>query len=1143
VSTEAINRTRNAVSTQDRHERAQQAVKVFRSMQHGLTSYARAITGDKNVRVEIAAGPPRTDGKIIKYCPPIELGDRTPHVALDCSKRGDDGLQLCPACRVREEVLVNIYHEIAHIAFGTFEETSEDAKKNAINLAIKECGGKYEEQIRVRFGTATIKQRSSYLGLAGLVSPFLPYLVNCLEDARVDSRMFRERKGTRKMLTADTFAILAQGVPDKEGELKYLKDSDPNTQIALGCYLSGAGYEGFEKFLHPTVAEHLNDSVIASLIFRLRMAEDAAATYNLAFPVLARLRELGYFLLPEDEPEEKEEEKADEGDDASGGTDGSDGESEAETDPEGAGDSPPLDDGDPGRADDSADANGASGDEATPESTGGSDDGEGGDGPGAPGEGEGSDDSGADGTDPVDAGDDSSDQRGAKASEDGEGGAGGDAGDLSDGSRDESATADAGEAPDAEGAAEPSTGPGEGEGAGGADGTSDLDGSANPGDAPAEGAGEASGEHEASGVPGDAGSDVEPGGAEGGDQEPAGDAGSPGQPGSDDAVEPRGDEHSEAQGESYGNPEDSSTPAGDGGGHGADEGQGADEAGEDAPRDGRDGGTGGDARDDREHDEVNQGPSGAGEEDTPNADSGSDPSASQEGLTDGADQDEVPGAAGGSREDARDGKDPSGDAGAVPEGSPIGTDGPDDGAASAGQPSPSGGSPAQVGNSMGQDVAGSDGGLQEPTGGNQGPQLDNDPRDGQGGETASTDSTPSAQGFENYADDGDVNSPPGDESGPAHEGDRPDGLIDSGADKGLGGIVVEEADPLPEFGTPEDLAAALGHVHEHIEGPKLGEKVEIGNLNADQKAIATAIIQGAYFETPSKGVALVEEWSYDPTKKNKDQPAPGWVWQPIWDERDAKNNGVICDLDIPESALGPALLRTRRIFNDNKTSSYENNKRSGRVNAKVLGRRAWNDDDRLFGKKRVPGKKDYTVLIGIDISSSNLGSNLALVKRAAFAQAELLHRVGIPFEIVAHSANGVRLKNAEIAYVMHLHHVKDLEEPWNDLTKERMAKLVGTGGNLDGHALEYMRKRLVKTTTTDKILLYYADGKMPAANADEELQVLERQIKLCKRDDITLLGVGIRTDSPIRHGLDTVQVDDDEDLPRVIEHLGKRLRK
>src|SRR4051812_16578401 len=107
MSTEAINRSRKTSSADDLNERAQRAVTAFRSMQFSLTGYARAITGKKDVRIEITGGAPRTNGSVIFYCPPIALGDKTPHDRYNCDKRGDNGLHICPACRVREEVLVN----------------------------------------------------------------------------------------------------------------------------------------------------------------------------------------------------------------------------------------------------------------------------------------------------------------------------------------------------------------------------------------------------------------------------------------------------------------------------------------------------------------------------------------------------------------------------------------------------------------------------------------------------------------------------------------------------------------------------------------------------------------------------------------------------------------------------------------------------------------------------------------------------------------------------------------------------------------------------------------------------------------------------------------------------------------------------
>lgn len=334
-----------------------------------------------------------------------------------------------------------------------------------------------------------------------------------------------------------------------------------------------------------------------------------------------------------------------------------------------------------------------------------------------------------------------------------------------------------------------------------------------------------------------------------------------------------------------------------------------------------------------------------------------------------------------------------------------------------------------------------------------------------------------------------------------------------------------EVDPTPELGTADDSEAALEYLHgEHGAADEESEE--------ELSAIDVAIIQALYFEAPSAEISDVRIHKYSPT---------GLAWKVRERFRGLEQKfGIVCDVDVPESILGPALLKTRRIFSDNQNSAYQANLRSGRVNAKVLGKRAWSNDDRLFAKKRVPAKKDYAVLIMMDISSSNLGDNLALLKRSVFAQAELCQRVGVKFSIVAHSAS---INTEATHYIMDIHEVKGWDEPWAPEVQNRVATLVGIGGNLDGHAMEYGRNQLAKVSATDKIMLYYTDGKMPAANADEELEVLQAQIKHCKRDAITILGVGIRTDSPIKHGLDTVQVDNDDDLQKVVQHLGSRLAR
>lgn len=368
--------------------------------------------------------------------------------------------------------------------------------------------------------------------------------------------------------------------------------------------------------------------------------------------------------------------------------------------------------------------------------------------------------------------------------------------------------------------------------------------------------------------------------------------------------------------------------------------------------------------------------------------------------------------------------------------------------------------------------------------------------------------------------------------------------IDTGADRGTGGTEVVENSknddkPIPEHGTPEDAKIALLKLGDHEEAPKRIYEDEL-----DDEAIDRAIIQGIYFETPSRNIYGVREHRFDKhVEVNGKDMAQAWLHDAWFYAGHSKRAlGIEGDFDPAEQILAPALTRMRIAFSDNARGKKLEHLKSGRVNARVLGRRAWNGDERLFARRTQPGKKSYFVLIGMDISGSTLGKNIALEKRAVMAQAELCHRMGIKFAVMAHSGNfhapgGSRSEGMDLDIYI----IKEPNEPWTDLAKERLRQIGPDSANLDGHTLEYYRKFIERRTETDKIIMYYTDGKMPAENHDEELVILQREIKVCKRQNITLMGVGIRTDSPVRHGLDTVQVDGDQDIVKVVRHLEKRL--
>lgn len=930
ASTDIFHRAGVDVATD---EKARRAVKNFRSLQPTLTAYARNLTKRQDISVEMAARDNgSTDGKKIYYRPPIALGEQIAHERRVCDKRAGETLELiCPACRLREDILVVIYHEIGHIAFESFAQVSDEDAELTMKKAIEEVGTKYAKKIREALDRAPARVKNSYIGVSHFVSPFLPFLVNCLEDARVNAEMFRARPGTKVMFDSNTARIFREGVEqvDKNtGELKVIKwcDYPKNAQATLGVFCIASGYT-FSGWFAADVEESLKDTKLIELVRSIDTVRSAAGVYHLAFPVLARLRELGYCKSdkdPEDEEEQSEDSQEAPEPGLSGGA------------PEEAGNSG---DSDPSDAEPEAGDSGSDRQE-----------------PGSEGEpGEGGDSDGGSETDP------GAEDSGAGGTEEAQ-------------ERSEPESTDDGDEGDA--------GPAAGDGA-----SSDPTGSEVAGDEDGD-----VGEPEA---------DEEAGGA--------------------DSSEELGQDSSASE-------------------------------------------------------DTSEGPDMAADD----PDEGGEPAVGEAGTGTAGDNQELEEGSGGRQAAQSSGEDQREE---------------DDGA----------------------DDSSADGDL-----GGSGEQVDDTT---QGGDA-------SLDGNRDEADQpADAGSTDLDEAE----------AIDTGADAGEGGIdlLENEANDDVPLGDPSDVEFALIKLGDHEDKPTSMEE------QASEEAVDRAIIQGLFFETPSRRIYGVREHHYG-------QPVvvDGYNVSQAWDlsgsSYAAMGRGHLLgregDFHAPESVLGPALVRMRVAFSENQRGKNERNLKGGKINTKVLGKRAWNNDERLFRKRTMPGKRDYFVVIGMDVSGSTVGRNIVLEKRAVMAQAELCKRMGVQFAIYAHSGNlHSPLSGRSNGFDLDVYLVKEPNEPWSDEVQKRLMDLGPDSANLDGHFLEYLMRKADAHRATDKIILYYSDGKMPAENHDEELEILQREIRKAAMKKITLLGVGIRTDSPARHGLDTVQVDTDEDIVKVVRHLEKKM--
>lgn len=395
--------------------------------------------------------------------------------------------------------------------------------------------------------------------------------------------------------------------------------------------------------------------------------------------------------------------------------------------------------------------------------------------------------------------------------------------------------------------------------------------------------------------------------------------------------------------------------------------------------------------------------------------------------------------------------------------------------------------------------------------------TDEDDSDGGGGSSQAAhedevaSEQPDAGPVPSGGDDGEAESGDGSAGGGGADTEAAEpGEADDLPDLNEDGEVGHGERPEPEEFTGSDpwvtekLAAELleklvGHTDQHI----------APDTSAERRLIESVVGTSDYFDEPSGALTSVDvEKKLPPARKT---------------------------LSVNETILGPALLHLRKAMEENKRARYDRNRKSGRVSASTLGKRAWNDDPRLFHKKSLPGKRDYAVVIGIDISGSTAwGSTLSVELKAAHAQAELCSRMGIKFAVFAHSGSmhGLIIKE-----------VKTFEAPWNDEARKRLAGLRSVQANYDGHTLQFYRKTLDKVQATDKIIMYYSDGAMPAENYDEELALLKKEIRTCRQRGYVLMGVGIGSNDPQKHGLDSVRVDGVEDVIKVVRHLGKRLEE
>lgn len=406
----------------------------------------------------------------------------------------------------------------------------------------------------------------------------------------------------------------------------------------------------------------------------------------------------------------------------------------------------------------------------------------------------------------------------------------------------------------------------------------------------------------------------------------------------------------------------------------------------------------------------------------------------------------------------------------------------------------------------------------------EGDEPSGDSDDGSGGDGEESDDDSAGGG-----DDGDDADDPDDgDEGDGGSGDSSSDDDGSGESSGAG------SDDFEDRGSPEAAASDVAEFGGHGEIPE-----ETAADTRDRQAMEKAEEQVEHFDAPSATVSGVRVVEHGDTSHR------GWATRGDSPRHQPET------LMPPETIMNLALFNLRKAFAENRHARKQYGHRSGRLVANRLATVPLGNKE-VFSRSRKPGRRDYFVCVTLDISGStgsglrrdnqpeNCVTRVDLIKRLGMALGELFDRGGVEFAMYAHSGDYDR-ESSTYTLLVEQYEIKGRRDRWDSKARESLARLGSHQANLDGHTLEFVRKRCDESQATDKIILFVTDGDMPAENYEDELEVLQREIAECKRRGYTLLGVGIENDAPTEHGLETVHVDGVEDIPKLIANLETKM--
>lgn len=330
-------------------------------------------------------------------------------------------------------------------------------------------------------------------------------------------------------------------------------------------------------------------------------------------------------------------------------------------------------------------------------------------------------------------------------------------------------------------------------------------------------------------------------------------------------------------------------------------------------------------------------------------------------------------------------------------------------------------------------------------------------------------------------------------------------------------------------------------------------------------------------DSPHEYVAMTTEYDefvVAPTHAQADKfggKASAYLNKTVTDEKVLQKENELVN-KLHEAAVvdvGAASKMLEKAFMSQNRTFFEPGKRSGRINPSALFRLK-TGDDRVFRKKVEVRAKNSAVSLVIDQSGSmSSSSRLQKAAIAAYALAEVLTRIKIPYEIIGfttgsfYGCDDIDYEKAEeiretfreqtgrsqfsregrILWNVY----KSFDERFEYTQKARMAAAynhsVHMSSNADAESIALCAKRLGERPEPRKCMIVLSDGQPACAgDSNDQNAHLKYTVKKIERAGIDVVGLGIASDAVRQYYSRNIVFQESREIAeRVIGELSRML--